>query len=169
METDVVVNGVSEVAEQSAAAGYVFGALTGTMLTVMVICAIVWFVIVAAARWKIFVKAGKKGWLSLIPFVSGWNEIDLSWNRTMAWVGIGLICATAILNGLQDPNAPSNFITILGGIIGVCTLAFNIVADWKLAKAFGKGIGFFFGLLLLNPIFMVILGFGNARYQGPQG
>ena len=39
---------------------------------------------------------------------------------------------------------------------------------FKLAKAFGQGVGFGFGLLFLNPIFVAILGFGNAEYIGPQ-
>lgn len=39
---------------------------------------------------------------------------------------------------------------------------------FKLAKAFGKGTGFGFGLLFLNTIFILILGFGDAEYIGPQ-
>lgn len=36
-----------------------------------------------------------------------------------------------------------------------------------LSKAFGKSAGFAVGLVLLNPVFMAILAFGNATYQGP--
>ena len=34
-----------------------------------------------------------------------------------------------------------------------------------LAKAFGKGAGFTVGLILLNTIFIMILGFGSSSYQ----
>ena len=36
-----------------------------------------------------------------------------------------------------------------------------------MAKSFGKGVGFAIGLILLSPIFIMILGFGDATYQGP--
>lgn len=45
-------------------------------------------------------------------------------------------------------------------------LVFAVMLWFKLAKAFGKGIGPGFGLLFLNPIFICILGFGNAEYVG---
>lgn len=46
-------------------------------------------------------------------------------------------------------------------ILGLITL-------YKFAKTFGKGFGFFLGLLFLNTIFMLILGFGNAQYKAQQ-
>ena len=42
-----------------------------------------------------------------------------------------------------------------------------IIVELDLAKPFGKGVGFAIGLILLGPIFIMILGFGDARYQGP--
>ena len=36
----------------------------------------------------------------------------------------------------------------------------------KLARAFGRGIGFAIGLILLQPIFLLILGFGSDQYYG---
>lgn len=36
-----------------------------------------------------------------------------------------------------------------------------------LAKSFGKGIGFTLGLIFLSFIFIPLLGFGDARYEGP--
>lgn len=43
------------------------------------------------------------------------------------------------------------------------------VALYKLACAYGHGIGFTIGLFFLNPLFMLILGFGDSEYMGPQG
>ncbi len=42
-----------------------------------------------------------------------------------------------------------------------------IIINVDLAKSFGKGVGFAIGLILLSPIFIMILGFGDATYQGP--
>ena len=33
-------------------------------------------------------------------------------------------------------------------------------------RAFGRGIGFAIGLILLQPIFLLILGFGSDQYYG---
>ena len=171
METDIIVNEVSDAIDGAATGGYLAGALVGTMATITVICGIVWFLLVAIARWKIFSKAGKKGWLSIIPVVSQWNEVDLSWNSTWAWISIALLVAGSIFSGIQNGRAenPSTFIAVLSTVFGLAAAVIKIISQWKLSKAFGKGIGFFIGLLLLNPIFMIILGFGSAQYQGRPG
>ena len=44
-----------------------------------------------------------------------------------------------------------------------------IIVAIDLAKSFGKGTGFAVGLIFLAPIFILILGFGPATYQGPAG
>jgi Family of unknown function (DUF5684) len=42
-----------------------------------------------------------------------------------------------------------------------------IILGIDMAKSFGKGAGFGIGLALLGIIFLPILGFGSAQYQGP--
>ena len=51
------------------------------------------------------------------------------------------------------------FVPFINFIVG-------LVVAHDLAKAFGKGIGFSIGLALVSPIFIAILGFGDAVYQG---
>lgn len=86
-----------------------------------------------------FVKAGKPGWASIIPFYNTYCLFDMGFGK--GWM----------------------FLLLLVPIVGE---VFAIILYFKIAKAFGKGIGFGFGLLLLNPIFMCILGFGDAEYVG---
>ena len=57
------------------------------------------------------------------------------------------------------------FLLILVPCVGFIV---QIICCFKLAKAFNKGAGFGFGLLFFNFIFMMILGFGDAEYIGPQ-
>lgn len=42
-----------------------------------------------------------------------------------------------------------------------------IMLLFELAKVFGKGAGFGLGLLFLGIIFLPMLAFGDAQYQGP--
>jgi hypothetical protein len=52
-------------------------------------------------------------------------------------------------------------------LIPYLNLIFWIILMVDLAKSFGKGIGFAVGMILLSFIFIPILGFGDAEYQGP--
>ncbi len=92
------------------------------------------------AMWKVFTKAGKPGWASIIPIYNLyiWCKIV---GRPGWWIILMFI----------------PFVNIIVGII-LCI---------DMAKSFGKGVGFGIGLALLGIIFCPILGFGSAQYQGP--
>jgi hypothetical protein len=97
-------------------------------------------ILMIAACWKIFTKAGQPGWASIIP-IYNWYILCKIVGRPGWWVILLLI----------------PFINFIIGII-LCI---------DLAKSFGKGVGFGIGLILLGVIFFPILGFGSAQYQGP--
>jgi hypothetical protein len=97
-------------------------------------------ILMIAACWKIFTKAGQPGWASIIP-IYNWYILCKIVGRPGWWVILLLI----------------PFINFIIGII-LCI---------DLAKSFGKGVGFGIGLILLGLIFFPILGFGSAQYQGP--
>jgi hypothetical protein len=97
-------------------------------------------ILMIAACWKIFTKAGQPGWASIIP-IYNWYILCKIVGRPGWWVILLLI----------------PFVNFIVGII-LCI---------DLAKSFGKGVGFAIGLILLGVIFFPILGFGSAQYQGP--
>lgn len=101
---------------------------------------LVLIVVLIAAMWKIFTKAGKPGWASIVPF---YNIIVL----------------------LEIIGRPLWWFVML--LIPFVNLVFVFIIAIDLAKSFGKGTGFAMGLIFLSPIFYPILGFGSARYQGP--
>ena len=96
------------------------------------------FIVVIASQWMVFTKAGQPGWACLIPILNLLVILKLV-KRPMWWILLFLIPIV-------------NFVTLL-----------IVLVD--LAKAFGKGIGFAIGLIILGPIFYLILGFGSATYQ----
>ena len=51
----------------------------------------------------------------------------------------------------------------------IVNIVYAIMLTFRLAKSFGKGVGFGFGLLFLEGIFVLILAFGKAQYVGPRG
>lgn len=98
--------------------------------------------IMIASSWKIFTKAGEAGWMSLIPVLN--LIILLKIARKPAWWVILLMVPFV------------NFVIL-------------ILLNIELAKAFGQGVGFAVGLLLLPMVFFPILAFGSARYSPSYG
>lgn len=89
--------------------------------------------------WVIFKKADEPGWAAIVPFYNLYVQFKITWGS--GWKFLLLL------------------IPIVNIVIAVMTV-------FKLARAFGKGTGFGFGLLFLGPIFLLILAFGDAEYQG---
>jgi hypothetical protein len=97
-------------------------------------------VLVIAGLWKVFAKAGQPGWAAIIPI---YNMVVL----------------------MKIAGKPAWWVILL--FIPVVNFIILIIAWFGVAKSFGKGAGFGLGLTFLSPIFIPILGFGSATYNGP--
>jgi hypothetical protein len=95
-----------------------------------------------AGAWKVYTKAGKPGWACIIPF---YNLIVL----------------------LEIVGKPIWWFLLM--LIPCVNFVFIIWVYNRLSKSFGQSEGFTVGLVLLNPIFICILGFGDYTYLGPGG
>ena len=93
-------------------------------------------IVTIVAMWKLFKKAGKPGWASIIP----------------------------IYNTLFDIVYPGHGIKFLLMLIPFVNIYIGIKCYIDLAKAFGKSGAYALGLIFLNPIFMCILGFDSSVY-----
>lgn len=89
--------------------------------------------------WKLFVKAGYEGWKCLIPIYNVYCLFEMSFGN--GW--LVLLC----------------LIPFVGFVM-------MVLMWYKLAKAFGKGVGFTIGLLFLSVVFVPILAFDRSEYQG---
>lgn len=88
--------------------------------------------------WKMFSKAGKPGWASIIPIYNVVVLIEIA-GKPIWWVLLAMIPFV-------------NFVIL-------------IIVNLALAERFGKGGGYAVGLTFLPFIFIPMLGFGNASYQ----
>tara|TARA_B100000945_G_scaffold300085_1_gene281325 strand:+ start:114 stop:461 length:348 start_codon:yes stop_codon:yes gene_type:complete len=109
-------------------------------LIILIYIAIILLLIIS--QWKIFTKANKPGWASLIPIYNG-------------------------LVLLQIIGKPWWWLLLF--LIPFVNLIFAIWMTNLLSKSFGKDEGFTIGLILLPIIFLPILGLGSAKYSGPAG
>ncbi len=88
--------------------------------------------------WKIFEKAGKSGWASIVPI---YNVIIM----------------------LEIAKKPLWYIFLY--FIPIVNIIFAIIVIDAFAKNFGKSTGFTLGLIFLGFIFFPILAFGDAQYK----
>ena len=128
--------------ESADSAAGILGVIAGLGTFVWVLSMAV-TVLMIVSMWKVFTKAGKPGWAAIIPV----------YNTVVLFQISGLSPWLILL-----------FIVPFVNFIAIPVLM--ILLNVKLAKAFGKGGGFAVGLILLNAIFMPILAFSDAEYEG---
>ena len=92
-----------------------------------------------AGGWKVFAKAGEPGWAILVPIYN-------------------------IIVFLKICGRPLWWIVLM--LIPFVSIVISIILCLDLAKKFGKGAGYAVGLFLLGFIFLPMLGFGDAQYEG---
>jgi hypothetical protein len=94
-----------------------------------------------AGMWKTFAKAGKPGWGVIIPIYNVILMLEIA-GRPVWWL----------------------LLLIIPGV----NLVIALLVALDIARNYGKGTGFGLGLFLFAPIFYLILGFGDAKYQPVQ-
>jgi hypothetical protein len=109
------------------------------METLLSLIYLAFIVLVIAGGWKMFVKAGKPGWGIIIPIYNLILMLEIA-DRPIWWVILFFI--------------------------PIANLIVSILMYIEVAKKFGKGVGFGIGLTFLSFIFMPILGFSDAKFQG---
>jgi hypothetical protein len=124
---------------QRTSSGLSSGAGADPMVTPVLVVYLSLLVLNIAAYWRIFSKAGEPGWAVLVPIYGSVKLLHIT-GRSGWWV--------------------LAFVVPLFNLFPIVRLAFD------LARVFGRGMGFGFGLLLVPLIFAPILGFGDARYVG---
>ena len=131
--------------------------------------------VLCVAFWKIFTKAGEKGWKSLLPVYNGHVIYQIAWKPVLYWILVAAAAVSGVLMGLwmqygaageQPPGALTVAALSMYFVVFVAVVIWSIILNIKLARSFGKGIGFAAGLFLLPHVFALILAFGKASYQG---
>ena len=130
------------------------------------------FLAVMAAKYMLFVKMGEEGWKSLIPFYNRYLLYKKCWNGSYYFVSLAMIIPAVILG-------VSSYIIYTGGygysfgiVLGVLAVitaivpfVMNLILSHKISKAFGHGLLFTAGYVLMTDIFTIILGFDDEKYR----
>lgn len=140
----------------------VFFAIIGAGIFYTLLC-MAWYIICVIGGWKVFAKAGEAGWKSIIPFYNTYIYFKISWTPMMFWVLVILMVGSTCFGGSEDGT-----MAMIGNLCTFGAAMLTAIQNVKLSRAFGHGVLFALGLIIFNPLFVVLLGFGGSRYYGPR-
>lgn len=136
----------------------------GILLSVL---AALYIIIQIIAYWRIFTKAGQAGWKCLVPILSQYTAFKAFWKPSMFAAAVMIAAADVLFITLASLFAELTFILMwLIMLTSAATLIMGAAFTHKLSRAFRHGVPFTIGLLLLQPIFILVLAFGSSEYHG---
>ena len=121
------------------------------------------YIFYAIGGYRIFTKFGEPGWKAFVPLYNIYIQYTHTWNGTVGIIVIALLVAVNICSGAAGDNFA------IAWLLNLCNTAYfvlNLVGNVKLSRSFRHGIPFALGLTFLQPIFVLILGFGSDEYIG---
>lgn len=110
--------------------------LTGAMSSTMMLVIFAVTILMIAAMWRVFERAGEPGWAALVPIFNLYVMFKVG--RMSPWWMLALI-------------------------IPIVNIVVSFALSFGIAKRFGKGAGYGIGLTLLPFIFWPLLAWGDAQ------
>ena len=153
------------------------GGIVGGAVVAMGLFALVFYIFMIIAWWKIFEKAGEKGWKAIIPVYNLYISYKIVKMEIWFWVLLAISVIAGIVfsvSGAYDSTGSINpgynwtanpGVLITAIVTGAVAIWAEVLYAWRLSKAFGHGVGFTIGLIFLSPIFLLILGFGHSKFN----
>lgn len=114
------------------------GGAGGVILLLIQLAIVALFIV---TMWKVFAKAGRPGWFSLIPIFNAYVLLKMA-------------------------SKPGWWLILF--FVPIVNIFIAISAVLGLSRNFGKGGGFAVGMIFLPIIFYPILAFGDAQFSGPR-
>lgn len=141
-------------------------------MTIKISLSFLLYALVVLGKAFIFKKMDVEAWKAIIPGYSTYLLFKKVWNTKMFWIEMAtvLVGAATLTSGLvmlpfEELGMVGIALICVGAVLNTTTLFIRLGGVYKLAKAFGHGAGYTFGLLFFGYIFYPILGFGQDQYQ----
>ena len=155
----------------------VAGGLLGGAFAVIAIFGLIWYILMIIGWWKMFEKAGEKGWKAIIPIYNYYIAYKIA--GMFPWWPVLIMLAAAILSiafptTTEQLNAGNTDIAMTGtnplgvalyAIVGIFAVVIEIVWCFKISKAFKRGIGTAVLFIFFQNIMAMVIGFGSAKYD----
>ena len=125
------------------------------------------YALFVTGMWKVFEKAGKKGFYALIPFYNYHLLFEIAWEGRCGILFNVLDILYMVLSFGAGNLLTKGFRGILSLLFFAASFILLAIAKIKLARSFDRGALFSYGLIFMETIFLLILGFNKAQYLGP--
>ena len=134
--------------------------------------------LLALAHWRMFAKAGERGWKALIPLYSDYVLFKLVWSARSFWIyvissaafGIGFALSGQMVFDTEGTlylvEASSMFWAVIAYAGSIVWLIYTVLLAVRTSLAYGKSAVFGFGVLVAPHIFKLIIAFGKSAYRG---
>ena len=141
----------------------VFAAIFASLWIIWLLIGFAWWLIKTIALWKAFTKAGEAGWKAIIPIYHTYIEYKIAGMKNWFWYGL-LIAFLMWIIAAFVPDQQELLSNIGIAIVWII----YIVVTFKFARKFGWGVFTSILFVLFYPICILILGFGNSKYEGKE-
>ena len=133
---------------------------------IAIILTILYYLMLTIAQYRLFQKAGEKGWKALIPFYSIFVSHHLIGMRHI-WFILDIIFWTIELILEFIEGTPLWIEETFFSVALILTIISEILHIMKLCYCYTKTELFAIGLFLLPPVFSLILAFDKSEYHPP--
>lgn len=127
-----------------------------SVLSIILFVVLIIYFINILGKYKTYKKASKKGWEAFIPIYNTYVGCEICGISTY-WILILVLIHFIVI--------PFPF---LATVAWLARLYFKVIFSISMARSFGKSDAFAVGLFFCEPIFYLILAFGNSTYLGPK-
>lgn len=124
-----------------------FGSMIGVLLVLLLVAPII--AVSLIANWKLFKKAGKKGWEAIVPFYNSWVLVEIS---GLEWWWFLLMIATSILGTVSED---------LSGLASLVSLFASFNCWYNIAKKFKKDTTTSVLAGIFSFIFLIVFAFSK--------
>lgn len=153
----------------------VAGGLLGGMFAFAMTIGLIYYILLVIAGWKMFEKAGEKGWKALIPIYNSYIYYKIVGMKKWFWATLIVAFVVSLATTLMGQGTQVQGMDLSTGtgiasfILTIALLVFAFIVSVmyviRTSRAFGHGAWFAIGLFFLQGIFLLVLGFGKSKYD----
>ena len=140
---------------------------TKGLFAAALILTVIYYVSLTVAQWKLFNKAGEKGWKSLIPFYNMFVSHHLIGMRHIWFILDIIFWVIEVVLGFFEAT-PLWVEETFFSVAIIVTIISEILHIMKLCYCYTRSELFGIGLFLIPPLFSLILAFDKSEYNPPK-
>ena len=123
----------------------------------------IFFILYLFAKYRVFEKAGEKGWKALIPFLNKYLLFKRTWKQE--WFTIYLLCLVLFIvcvSGMFMNIGPTQLLYAISLTSYIFLILIFLSLNYHLSKYFKLNTFYTIGMVVLYPVFILLLAFKKS-------